>query len=195
MRPIEGPDIDPKQTATLLRTLRFAADKHKNQRRKDAGASPYINHPIAVAELLVRQGGVSDLATLQAALLHDTVEDTETSLEELIDAFGSGVSQLVAEVSDDKELEKSQRKQLQIEHAPHLSEGAKLVKLSDKICNVEDVTREPPEGWSLERRREYLDWTEKVVAGLRGTNAALESLYDKRLTRGRETLTEEEAAP
>ena len=104
------------------------------------------------------------------------------------------MSQLVAEVSDDKKLEKAQRKQLQIEHAPHLSEGAKLVKLSDKICNVEDVTREPPEGWSLERRREYLDWTEKVVAGLRGTNAALEKLYDNTLALGRETLGEADGA-
>ena len=186
--------MDPKQTATLLRTLHFAADKHRDQRRKDAGASPYINHPIAVAELLARQGGISDLTILQSALIHDTVEDTETSLEELVDAFGSDVSRVVGEVSDDKKLEKARRKQLQIEHAPHLSEAAKLVKLSDKICNVRDVTRDPPEDWSLERRRDYLDWTEKVVAGLRGTNAALESLYDKTLARGRETVSEEEAA-
>ena len=186
--------MDPKQTATLLRTLHFAADKHRDQRRKDADASPYINHPIAVAELLTRQGGVSDLVTIQAALLHDTVEDTEASLEDLETDFGSEVSQLVAEVSDDKNLEKVRRKELQIEHAPHLSKRAKLVKLSDKICNVQAVTSSPPEGWSLERRREYLDWTEKVVAGLRGTNAALERLYDKTLAHGRETLDPEEAS-
>ncbi|MEE2674793.1 MAG: HD domain-containing protein [Myxococcota bacterium] len=186
--------MDTKQTATLLQTLHFAADKHRDQRRKDPGASPYINHPIAVAELLARQGGVSDLTILQAALLHDTVEDTETSLEELVDAFGSEVGRIVDEVSDDKSLEKARRKQLQIEHAPHLSEAAKVVKLSDKICNVSDVTREPPKGWSLERRREYLDWTEKVVAGLRGTNATLEKLYDNALALGRETLGEADGA-
>ena len=186
--------VDPKQTATLLRTLHFAADKHRDQRRKDADASPYINHPIAVAELLARQGGVSDLVTIQAALLHDTVEDTEASLEDLEMDFGSEVSQLVAEVSDDKNLEKARRKELQIEHAPHLSKRAKLVKLSDKICNVQDVTGSPPKGWSLERRRDYLDWTEKVVAGLRGTNAALERLYDKTLAHGREMLDPEEGS-
>jgi guanosine-3',5'-bis(diphosphate) 3'-pyrophosphohydrolase len=184
--------MDPKQTATLLRTLHFAADQHRTQRRKDADESPYINHPIAVAELLSAHGAVSDLMTLQAALLHDTVEDTETSLEDLLAAFGSEVSQLVAEVSDDKELEKSRRKQLQIEHAPHLSEPAKLVKLADKICNVQDVTHHPPQGWSLERRREYLDWTEQVVAGMRGANAALESLYDEVLSKGRTSLSQED---
>lgn len=186
--------MDPKQTATLLRTLHFAADKHRDQRRKDEDASPYINHPIAVAELLARQGGVTDLATIQTALLHDTVEDTEASLEELEAAFGPEVSALVAEVSDDKRLEKERRKQLQIEKAPHLSERAKLVKLSDKVCNVQDVTHSPPKGWSLERRREYLDWTEKVVAGLRGTNRSIERLYDKTLVHAREALAHKETS-
>lgn len=180
--------MDPKQTATLLRTLHFAADKHRDHRRKDASSSPYINHPIAVAELLARQGGVSDLATIQAALLHDTVEDTETSLEELEAAFGAEVSNLVGEVTDDKGLAKARRKELQIEHAPHISARAKLVKLGDKICNAQDMASKPPEGWTLERRREYLDWTEQVVEGLRGTNPDLERLYDKILAHGREAL-------
>jgi guanosine-3',5'-bis(diphosphate) 3'-pyrophosphohydrolase len=180
--------MDPKQTTTLLRTLHYAADKHRDQRRKNADASPYINHPIAVAELLTRQGDVSDLTTLQAALLHDTIEDTEASLEDIEEHFGREVRDVVAEVTDDKKLEKNERKRLQVEHAPHLSERAKLVKLGDKICNVEDITHKAPKDWGLERRIEYLDWTEEVVAGLRGTNDALERLYDKTLAHGREVL-------
>ncbi len=187
--------MDPKQTTTLFRTLHYAADKHRDQRRKDADASPYINHPIAVAELLTRQGGVSDLVTLQAALLHDTVEDTEATFEDIEKQFGPEVRGVVAEVSDDKSLEKSERKRLQVEHAPGLSERASLIKLCDKICNVEDITHSPPSSWSLERRREYLDWTEAVVSGLRGTHEVLERLYDKTLAHGRQVLAEQDEAP
>lgn len=183
--------MDPKQTATLLRTLHYAADKHRFQKRKNIDASPYINHPIAVAELLTRQGGVSDLVTIQAALLHDTVEDTEASFEDLERHFGKQVCDLVAEVTDDKDLEKSERKRLQVEHAPHLSARAKLVKLCDKICNVEDIAHSPPATWPHARRMEYLDWTERVVAGLRGCNEPLEHLYDKTLAHGRHVLGEE----
>lgn len=190
----QGPDHDLTQAAALLGALSFAAEKHKLQRRKGPDEVPYINHPIAVAELLSREGGVSDLPTLQAALLHDTVEDTDTSLEEVSAGFGSEVAGLVGEVSDDKKLEKQRRKELQIEHAPGISSRAKLVKLGDKICNVRDVANDPPEGWSLERRSDYLDWTEKVVAGLRGTNPALENLYDQTLAEGRQALAREEAA-
>jgi len=185
--------MDPKQTATLLRTLHYAADKHRDQRRKDAEASPYINHCIAVAELLTRQGGVSDLVTLQAALLHDTVEDTTATFDDLEKNFGAEVRGVVAEVSDDKSLEKNERKRLQVENAPGLSERARLVKLCDKICNISDVVHSPPEGWSLERRRAYLDWTEQVVDGLRGTHEALEHLYDRTLAHGRELLARDEA--
>jgi len=183
--------MDPVQTTTLLRTLHYAADKHRDQRRKNADASPYINHPIAVAELLTRQGEVSDLVTIQAALLHDAVEDTEATFEDIENHFGKLVCAVVAEVTDDKNLEKQERKRLQVDHAPHLSERAKLIKLCDKICNVEDIAHSPPDRWELTRRLEYLDWTERVVAGLRGTNAPLEHLYDKTLAHGRQVLAGE----
>lgn len=184
--------MDPKQTTTLLRTLHYAADKHRDQRRKDADASPYINHPIAVAELLTRQGEVSDLVTLQAALLHDTVEDTQATLADLEKNFGPEVRRVVEEVSDDKQLDKAERKRLQVEHAPHLSQRAKLVKLADKICNVTDIVHRPPSGWSRERRLAYLAWTEQVVQGLRGTHEALEQLYDRTLSHGRQVFEQEE---
>jgi (p)ppGpp synthase/HD superfamily hydrolase len=174
--------------ASILKAVHFAANKHRDQRRKDIKASPYINHPIEVAELLARVGGITDPVVLQGAVLHDTIEDTQTTSEELEAAFGSEVRRVVEEVTDDKSLEKAERKRLQIEHAPHLSEHAKQIKIADKISNVLGVTQSPPADWSLERRKEYLDWTERVVAGCRGCNKSLEDFYDKVLNEGRRVL-------
>jgi GTP diphosphokinase / guanosine-3',5'-bis(diphosphate) 3'-diphosphatase len=162
----------------LLKALAFAAHKHRDQRRKDREASPYINHPIALANVLVNEGGVSDIDVLCAALLHDTLEDTATSHQELAAAFGARIAGIVAEVTDDKNLPKAERKRMQIEHASGLSREAKLVKLADKICNLRDVAERPPEGWDLARRREYFDWAKRVVDGLRGTHAKLEAAFD-----------------
>lgn len=170
---------DPDNPFGLLtRALAFAARKHRDQRRKDAEASPYINHPIALAELLVHEGGVDDPLVLAAALLHDTLEDTETTLAELGAAFGDEIAAIVAEVSDDKTLEKAERKRRQIAHAAALSPRARLVKLADKTCNLRDVSDHPPKGWSLQRRQEYFDWAGAVVDGIRGTHPALESAFD-----------------
>lgn len=175
-------------TATLLTTLRFAAHKHSRQRRKDSDATPYINHPIAVAEVLARVGGVTDLAMLQAAILHDTIEDTPTTAEELDEQFGPEVRLLVEEMTDDKRLPKQERKHLQIEHAPYISAGGKQIKIADKICNLADMTLAQPVDWSLQRKRDYLDWAEKVVAGCRGCNLQLEQLFDAVLQEKRELL-------
>jgi len=155
------------------------------QRRKDKDASPYINHPIAVAHLLADTGGVTDLVTLMAAVLHDTIEDTKTTAEELEARFGRTVRKVVEELTDDKSLDKAVRKLQQIDHAPKLSREAKAIKLGDKVANVQDVTDAPPADWDLARRIDYLDWTEKVVAGCRETNAPLEKLYGEVLKRGR----------
>lgn len=163
--------------AQILHAAAFAAAKHQSQRRKDRAASPYINHPLAVAEVLSRHG-VTDPVVIQAALLHDTIEDTETSREELEKEFGGQVTAVVLEVTDDKSLPKAARKRLQIEHAPGLSDAAKLVKIGDKICNARDVSENPPADWSVERRREYLEWTRQVVAGCRGVNVDLERAFD-----------------
>jgi guanosine-3',5'-bis(diphosphate) 3'-pyrophosphohydrolase len=141
-----------------------------------------------VATILATIGAVEDLPTLIAAILHDTIEDTETTPEELEERFGAEVRALVLEVTDDKRLSKAERKRLQIEHAPSISAKAKLLKLGDKIANVRDVTTTPPAGWSAARRREYLDWTEQVVGGCRGSNAALESQYYQVLRCGRAAL-------
>lgn len=168
----------------LLRAVLFSAHKHRGQRRKDEDASPYINHPIEVAELIANIGGVSDLSTLMAAILHDTVEDTGSTFAELEEAFGHEVRLLVEEVTDDQRLPKEERKRLQIVRAQQLSEGAKQIKIADKICNVRDVTYNPPPKWPLERRREYFQWAAKVVEGCRGSNFDLERRFDEVLQEG-----------
>ncbi len=167
----------------FIRALAFAAHRHRAQRRKDAAASPYINHPIALVDVLVNEGGVTDAVVLCAAVLHDTIEDTETTADEIAQAFGERVASIVVEVSDDKSLPKDVRKAMQIEHAPTLSTEAKLVKLADKICNLRDVLAAPPAGWPTERKRGYFAWAEKVVGGLRGSNARLEAAFDELLER------------
>jgi len=163
----------------LLRSLAFAAHKHRDQRRKDVAASPYINHPIALADVLVNEGGIEEVEVLCAALLHDTIEDTDTTRDEVARAFGERVAAIVAEVTDDKTLAKAERKEAQVEHAAHISREAKLVKLADKICNLRDVVAHPPAGWSLERRREYFDWAKRVVDRLRGAHPGLEAVFDR----------------
>lgn len=162
----------------LVDAVAFAADKHRTQRRKDAEASPYINHPIALAQVLAREANVSDETVLVAAILHDTIEDTETSFEELRERYGLLIAETVAEVTDDKTLDKQVRKERQVEHASHLSKRAKLVKVADKICNLRDVARTPPKDWDLRRKREYFDWAKRVVDGLRGVHPHLERLFD-----------------
>ena len=166
-------------TSRFLEALHFAAFKHRDQRRKGAEAAPYINHPIAVARVLASEGGVTDRDVLMAALLHDTIEDTDTTAEDLRTRFGDRVAALVQEMSDDTSLRQAERKRLQIAHAEAKSPDARLIMLADKICTIRDVAAHPPLGWSLGRRREYFDWAKAVVDRLRGTNAALEAAFDE----------------
>lgn len=172
----------------LLKAIAFAAEKHRDQRRKDAEASPYINHPIAVATVLAAEGGVSAEVTLIAAALHDTVEDTKTPFAELEEHFGPEVAGLVREVTDDKSLDKPVRKRLQIEHAAQSSSRAKQLKIADKICNIRDITVRPPAHWSPERRSDYLTWAEKVVVGCRQVNTGLDQAFDNAIAEAREVL-------
>lgn len=171
----------------ILRAAAFAAEKHRTQRRKDRDASPYINHPLAVANVLAAHG-VTDPVVIEAALLHDTIEDTESTRDELEREFGVEVAEVVMEVTDDKSLPKQERKRLQIEHAPHASDAAKLVKLGDKICNARDVSMNPPAEWNPERRREYVEWTRQVVEGCRGVHRELEATFDEVARRAAERL-------
>jgi guanosine-3',5'-bis(diphosphate) 3'-pyrophosphohydrolase len=172
----------------ILRAIDFAARKHRDQRRKDEEASPYINHPISVSLVLADIGGITDAEVLSAAILHDTLEDTDTTAEELEAAFGKRIRKLVEEVTDDKRLPKAKRKDLQIDHAAQLSRDAVLIKLGDKISNVLDVTHSPPAKWNIERRREYLDWAEAVVNNCPRVNSALEAYFAQVLEDGRRRL-------
>lgn len=170
--------ISEMELKLLLKALAFAADKHKDQRRKDVAASPYINHPIALASILCNEGHVTDIDIICAALLHDTLEDTDTGPQELTTEFGAQIAAIVMAVSDDKTLPKAERKRLQIEHAAQASDQAKRVKLADKIANLRDMVDHPPAGWSVERRREYFDWAKAVIDRVRGVDPALEQLFD-----------------
>ncbi len=170
--------ISSATPADLLRVALFAAERHKNQRRKDVEASPYINHPLTVANILANEGGIDDPVVLFAALLHDTIEDTATTWEELEAEFGAEVTGVVLEVSDDTSLSTAERKRLQIERAPIVSGRAKLVKLADKVANLRDLSHRPPAGWPLARKQAYFDWAKAVVDGLRGVNPPLEAAFD-----------------
>ena len=163
----------------LLKALAFAAHKHRDQRRKDVESSPYINHPIALANILCNEGHVTDTNVICAALLHDTVEDTDTTPEELQREFGGEIRAIVMDVTDDKTLEKAERKQRQIEHAAHISEQAKLVKLADKISNLRDVASNPPPDWDLRRRQGYFEWAKAVIDRLRGVHGPMEAIFDE----------------
>ena len=169
----------PSASAIILKATQFAADKHRGQTRKDAANTPYINHPVAVAHLLSHYAGIQDVKVIVAALLHDTVEDTDTTVDDIEELFGREVRDIVIEVTDDKSLPSQRRKQLQIEHAGRLSHAARLVKLADKICNLQDILARPPVKWNLERKREYFEWAKAVIDQIRGTNANLETLFDE----------------
>jgi len=155
-----------KPILLILKACEFAADKHRNQRRKDHARTPYINHPLAVARVLAEEGGVKDAEILAAAILHDTLEDTQTTLEELKKAVGRRVASLVAEVTDDKTLPKQVRKQHQIDHGPRTSQDAAVIKVADKICNLRDLRKSPPKHWTVERKGKYIEWASAVVRAL-----------------------------
>ena len=171
--------INEAELKQLLSALAFAAHKHKDQRRRDVDASPYINHPISLADILCNEAHITDIDTICGALLHDTVEDTETTAEELEQVFGAAIRDIVMDVTDDTTLSKLERKQAQIDHAAHISDKAKLVKLADKISNLRDMIDNAPADWTLQRRQEYFDWARDVIERVRGVHPGLEALFDE----------------
>ncbi|CAD5209199.1 unnamed protein product [Bursaphelenchus xylophilus] len=164
--------------ALLVKATDLAARRHRFQKRKDARQTPYINHPIGTAYLLTSVGKITDPVVLAAAMLHDTVEDTKTTLEEIKAEFGEEIYTIVNECTDDKSLPKEKRKQLQVEHAEGICHKAKLVKLADKLYNLRDLERATPVGWSKSRVKEYFLWARDVISKLKGTNEALEIALD-----------------
>lgn len=174
----ESSSFNSRDMGALIHATHFAAFKHRHQRRKD-DVTPYINHPIALMQILWNESNIDDTVVILAALLHDTVEDTDTTFAELESTFGSEVTEVVRQVTDDKSLPKSARKQLQIDHAPHLSDRAKLVKLADKTANLRDMAISPPADWPLQRQYDYFEWAKTVVDRLRGVHPKLEALFDQ----------------
>ncbi len=151
---------------SILSAALFAAEKHSNQRRKGAAAEPYINHLIEVAQLVSMAVPEPDPNLVMAALLHDVVEDTDVSKEELMRRFSPDVADLVAELTDDMSLPKAERRRLHLQHAPTMSVRAQTIKLADKISNLRGVLFSPPVHWSRERKRNYFDWGKRVVDAL-----------------------------
>lgn len=149
----------------VLTACKYAAECHAEQRRKDKKSTPYINHPIEVAEFLTFHG-VTDPDMIIAALLHDVIEDTNGTSDQIKDMFGNNVLTMVLECSDDKSLDKVQRKRLQIEHAKNISDDAKLVKLSDKYSNIKGLLDNPPTTWTKEVIMGYMYWGMAVCRNL-----------------------------
>ena len=171
----------------VLKAAHFAAEKHSGQRRKGATAEPYINHLLEVAELVSGALAEPDTNLVIVALLHDTIEDAGVTKEELAQAFGADVAELVAELTDDKTLPKAERKRLQVVNAPKKSVRAAVVKIADKMSNLRGILSSPPTDWSVQRRREYFDWARQVVDALTLPNQKLKAEFD-RLYRQVETL-------
>jgi (p)ppGpp synthase/HD superfamily hydrolase len=163
----------------VLRAADLAARWHVHQRRKGAAGEPYITHLIEVANMVTKATNGLDLNVTIAALLHDAIEDQDVKVETIAKEFGQRVADIVLELTDDKSLPKAERKRLQVEHAPHKSREAKLVKLADKISNIRAVADSPAPDWTAERKLEYVQWARDVVAGLRGTSPSLESQFDE----------------
>lgn len=161
----------------LVDAIYYAATCHANQRRKDRAGTPYINHPLQVLQYLTTVG-VTDEEVLCAAVLHDVVEDTNGTLLDIHCGFGEVVRDLVGAVTDDKSLPKVERKKQQIEHAAKLGYGARLIKLADKLANLQNLHCETPQGWSPQIRKGYVYWALAVVDKLRGTNKLLEEWLD-----------------
>ena len=173
----------------ILEAVIFATHQHNNQKRKDQQRSPYITHPLSVAKAIWQIGEVHDVIILTAAILHDTIEDTDATAPDLREAFGDQVLAIVLEVTDNKSLCKIERKRLQVVHAANLSQPAKIVKLADKLMNCRDILHTPPNHWPLERRQEYIQWAADVVVNMRGTNEHLETAFDEVLNLAEKLLT------
>ena len=172
----------------IAKALAFSAQRHALQRRKGALAEPYVNHLAEVALLLAEATDGDDPTVVAAGLLHDTIEDTETTSAELEAGFDSVVAALVAEVTDDKRLPRERRKQLQVETAAAKSPRARLIKIADKTSNLRSLTASPPVGWSVARKTDYFRWARAVVDACRGVSPALERLFDEAYERGLRAL-------
>jgi HD domain len=161
----------------LAKALHFAAEAHRNQRRKGAAQEPYINHLIEVLGLVVQTTSGADEDTLIAALLHDVVEDTPTTYEDVAKSFGGRVAEIVRENSDDMSLPKAERRRARIAAMAHKSREARIVKMADVISNLRAIAVSPPAGWTTERKLGYVEGCRALVDAARGTEASIERIF------------------
>jgi guanosine-3',5'-bis(diphosphate) 3'-pyrophosphohydrolase len=177
---------------TGLRLVSEAADlaarRHSGMARKGRGHEPYINHLAEVANLLAAVTEGADAELVAAGWLHDSIEDTATTQEELAETFGTRVAALVVEVTDDMTLPKRERRQRQVVDAPKKSPGAKLIKIADKISNIRARILPQPDRDERDDLIDYVAWAEQVVAGCRGGNAMLDRTFDDTVDLARSTL-------
>lgn len=158
--------------------LSFAAEAHRNQRRKGAAQEPYINHLIEVLDLVARSEHGQDVEVLIAAALHDTVEDTPVTYEDITQRFGGRVAQIVRENSDDMSLPKAERRRARIAAMGHKSSEARAVKIADVISNLRAIAVSPPAGWTADRKLGYLEGCRQLIDAGRGADAVLEAAFD-----------------
>ncbi|MBR0797810.1 bifunctional (p)ppGpp synthetase/guanosine-3',5'-bis(diphosphate) 3'-pyrophosphohydrolase [Bradyrhizobium jicamae] len=179
----------PEGTRLVTRAVRFAAERHADQRRKGLRQRPYFNHLAEVADLLSEATGGDDTALIAAAYLHDTIEDTQTGPDELREQFGADITSLVMEVTDDKSLPKMERKRLQIATAPKKSPRAKLLKIADATSNVRTLALDPPTDWGADRMQDYVDWAGQVISHCRGLNPILDTAFDTATAEARAAIS------
>jgi (p)ppGpp synthase/HD superfamily hydrolase len=178
-----------KEWIAVLKAADVAARWHVHQKRKGAAQEPYINHLLEVASLVADATDGKDPNLVIAALLHDAIEDQEVPREMIAEVFGEDVAALVEEVTDDKSLEKQERKRLQVEHASQKSDRAKIIKLADKTSNLRTISASPSPEWSVKRRLDYVAWAREVVSGLRGVNDRLEAEFDRAAVSAEQSVT------
>ncbi|WP_314948455.1 HD domain-containing protein [Bradyrhizobium cosmicum] len=166
----------------------LAAHRHNGMARKGRGNEPYINHLAEVANLLATATDGADAELVAAGWLHDSIEDTDTTREELAQRFSERVASLVVECTDDMSLPKAERRQKQIEDAPHKSPGAKLIKIADKVSNIGARIQSDPTTAERDDFADYAGWAEQVVAGCRGGNAWLDTKFDDAVKAARALL-------
>jgi hypothetical protein len=163
----------------LTKALLFAADAHRNQRRKGAAQEPYLNHLIEVVDLVVQATDNADMDLVISALLHDVVEDTPTTYEDVATNFGERVAEIVRENSDNMSLPKAERRRARIASMALKSREARIVKMADIISNLRAIAVSPPAGWSTERKLGYLEGCRQVVDAARGTESSIERIFDE----------------
>lgn len=178
--------MDRKLLEGFFDALSFAANRHQFDKTKTD--EPYIDHLINVCRLLYNVAETSDPAIMTAAALHDILEKTHTKADEINTRFGEEVCNIVLELTNDQHLNEQEKWLQQLHAVNNLSQKAKLIKLADKIANTEAIIAHPPQGWDIKRRIIYLEWTEKIIEALRGTNEKLESHFDKTMQKEKKLI-------